>query len=138
MPGPAPKKPDERRRRNAPAGGEWKHAPGDGWLHGKVPAAPTSVGDRARAAWDIWFGSWPASFWSPLDLPQLEVMVDLLDKIHRDAASSSERVEWRQLMDRFGLFPAAQQKLRWLPPVVEEAPGRSTPKGGHYKGLRAV
>lgn len=132
MSGPPPKHPDERRRRNVPAGGEWQVAPGQSWS-GEVPEAPEGLTNESIEAWGIWFGSWMASFWQPEDLPALRRMVKLYDECERLEgagwlegvdASAKGRVtrpaipygELRQLMDRFGLSPAARQRLRWLPP----------------------
>ena len=43
MPGPAPKKLQQRRRSNKPARGEWRAAAALGWQHNPFPAPPDGV-----------------------------------------------------------------------------------------------
>lgn len=165
MPGPPPKKPDERRRRNAPAGGEWAHAPGFGWQHGGKPRCPAGLLESTRAVWKIWLESWEAAFWSADDLPALQRMIRLYDECERlqlgeladlvsiedvEVTAKTTRVvlefrqrptpphaELRQLMDRFGLNPLARQKLRWLPPLEGEqtAAGKTKRRYGHLEAV---
>lgn len=147
MSGPAPKKPDERRRRNVPAGGEWQPAPGSGWLHGDVPVPPDGLREAALETWGSWFSAWFSSFWSPDDLPMLRRLIRLYDECDRiEDGDWTEKVrpappyaELRQLGDRFGLSPAARQKLRWLPPDDETASAsKPAKKASRYKHLKAV
>ena len=137
MPGPAPKLPDERRRRNKPAAGEWVHAPGVGWRHGSVPKPPTGLLKASREAWSVWFAAWFASFWSPDDLPALRTVVRLYDAVERGELQRAP--ELRQQMDAFGVTPKGRQVLRWLPPL-DDARGGSDASvgGGRYGHLRDV
>lgn len=159
MSGPPPKHPDERRRRNVPAGGEWQVAPGDSWEGEVVPDPPDGLTDASEEAWSIWFGSWMASFWQVDDLPTLRRLAKLYDECERlesgewmsaiaDTTGGTGRItrpaipygELRQLMDRFGLSPAARQKLRWLPPdgQAEATPAATATESRRYGHLTAV
>ncbi len=133
MPGPPPKDDAVRRRRNAPVHG-WHDAPGVGWQHGEVPAAPAKLTRAARDAWGTWFGAWFAAFWTPGDVPGLTQMVRLYDQVQRgDMTRASEARLW---MDTYGVTPKGQQQRRWRPPASEAAP--SSQPASRYRRLRAV
>ena len=117
MPGPPPKK--NRARRNAPASGDWKVAPGVGWQHGEVPDPPDGLLKESRRAWDSWMGSWFASFWIPEDLPGLRQIVRLYDQVER--GEFQRATELRLQMVAYGMNPEGQQKRHWLPAPSEPA-----------------
>jgi len=137
MPGPAPKPPEERRRRNAPEGGEWKAAPGQGWQHGAIPKPPSGLLKVTKDAWDIWMRSWFAAFWTPEDLPGLRVIAKLYDQVERGEYQRAG--ELRLQMTAYGMNPEGQQKRRWKRPEqpVESQPAAAT-AGGRYGHLRVA
>jgi hypothetical protein len=117
MPGPAPKL--YRRRRNTPAGGEWQHAPAEGWRWGPVPNPPEGLTEASNEAWRQWFSGWVSAFWSPSDVYVLQIVVRLYDRCERGVAKATE---WRELtawLNGYGLTPKGRQQRRWLPPVAE-------------------
>lgn len=137
MSGPAPKSDAERRRRNAPARGEWTAAPGEGWQHGPVPKPPSGLVKASKDAWETWFAAWFAAHWSPSDLPGLRQLVRLYDQVERDPSVASLQSQLRQMMDIYGVTPKGQQDRRWKRPeglVETEVPASS----GKYSHLRAV
>jgi hypothetical protein len=149
--GPAPKKAG-RRRSNAPARGEWKPSPGNGWQHGtarkRIPDPPVGLMPATLAAWGTWMRSWFASHWTPADLPVLLQIIKLYDKVERNQAISAELTQYRQLLDSYGITPKGQQDRRWAPPEADEAetpaPTPKKPKPGAqttaapYAGLELV
>ena len=137
MPGPAPKEPQERRRRNEPAKGEWRYAEGIGWQHGRVPKCPDGLTAASKTAWKTWLNAWFASFWTPDDLPGLRQVIRLYDQIERGEFQRAG--ELRMQMNEYGISPKGQQDRRWKPPR-EDAPElpQSSRKGSHYGHLKAV
>lgn len=114
MPGPAPKHPDERRRRNAaptmvqlPAEGRKGAAPR--WPLGKTQKGET---DAWRAVWKT-----PQSVaWERMGPGVVRTVaryVRLLVEAEKPGASSTLAGEVRQLEDRLGLTPMAMLRLRW-------------------------
>ena len=135
MPGPAPKPEGERRRRNVPAGGEWRPAPGEGWQFGDVPKPPPGLVKATRDAWGTWMGSWFAAFWTPDDLPGLRVVARLYDQVERGEFQRAS--ELRLQMAAYGMTPEGQQKRRWRRPEVP-VEGQRPRSSGKYSHLRAV
>lgn len=113
MSGPAPKK--ERRRRNAPARGDWQAAPGVGWQHGEIPPPPTKIRKGAREAWATWFRAWYAAFWTPDMLPGLRIVARLYDAV--DRGEYQRAGELRLQMDLYGMTAKGQADRRWQPPA---------------------
>ena len=121
---PAGKKPlpeservDKRVRQAVP----WKYADGIGWRHGKIPAAPSGLSATARKTWRIWMGSWWASFYEAEDLPGLELLIRIYDRV---LAEELDPPKLYPLMERYGITPNARINLRWAPPAgmpVEDA-----------------
>lgn len=114
MPGPPPKPPEARRSGHVPRAGEWRTAESPGWQHGPVPAPPPGLGLEARRAWKTWFASWVAAFWFPGDVPQLRLVIRLLDQ-HDRKPSAALATTLRQWMDGYGLTPHGRQQRRWRP-----------------------
>jgi hypothetical protein len=127
MPGPAPKL--NRRRRNAPARGDWTSETATGWQHGETPQPPR-VSIAARETWTVWMGSWFAAHWLPEDLPNLRLVIKLWAKAWTGKAASAERSELRQLMDSYGITRKGQQDRHWVPPDDLDAPGDEAEDGG--------
>lgn len=132
---PAPKSPENRVRRAAPARGDWQVAVGVGWQHGEVPAAPTGLTDTTVEAWQTWMGAWFASFWTPEDLPGLRRLVILYDRVERNPDSAALVSQLRQYLDMYGITPKGQQDRRWAPPVEQSATPRAS---GSSKRLQVV
>lgn len=132
--GPAPKRPEERRRRNKPVGGEWQAAPGIGWQHGPLPEPPDGLLAASREAWTTWFRSWFASHWTPSDLPGLRKVVQLYDATERGEGQRAS--ELRLWMDNYGITLEGQQKRRWVQPEGGQ-PAQPYSRGDDpYRGLK--
>lgn len=131
--GPAPK--EDRVRQVAPERGEVQHATAEGWQHGDVPAPPDGLMAASVEAWQTWFGSWFAAFWTPADMPGLRQLVRLYDQVERGEFQRAG--ELRLQMDTYGITPKGQQDRRWKP--AKSAPVITTrPTGSHYGHLKAV
>ena len=115
MPGPAPKHPLARRRRNAPAGGEWVDPPP---LDKPVlQALPPRSGEGdwskwARDVWESWRQDAATAQWTSADV---HYALDTLTLI--DACACKPRTafaaEIRLRMDGLGLTPKGRRNLRW-------------------------
>lgn len=149
MPGAGPAPKVTRRRRNAPARGEWRAAPGIGWQHGRIPKPPDGLRAESLEAWQTWFKAWFAAHWTPADLPGLRLLIAQHDAVQRGQAKANDITALVRLMDTYGITPAGQQARRWQAPTADEpadppakAPRRSAkaaaPDGGRYGHLRAV
>lgn len=106
------KRPDQQRH-------QWVHADEGGWQHGKRPSPPLGLSPAGKKAWRTWLSAWWASFYSPDDLPGLELLVRHYDACllgHLDVAKVVP------LMDRYGVTPKGRQDLRWAPPAGEPEP----------------
>lgn len=136
MSGPAPKQ--QRRRRNAPASGEWKSSPGIGWQHGAIPDAPDGLVADSRAAWTTWFQAWFAAHWTPADLPGLSILIVQFDAVKRGQAKANDITATVRLMDNYGITPAGQQARHWTPPKEEAKPAAAKVPAGPYAGLSVV
>ncbi len=139
MPGPAPK--PTRRRRNAPARGEWQPAPGGGWRHGEIPAAPDGLRADSAQAWDAWFGAWFASHWTPDMLPGLRLVILAYDDVIRGGVKAADRTALHALMRAYGITPDGQLALRWSPPNEEATPSqpqRRRVAGERYAHLSVI
>ncbi|HWH14239.1 MAG TPA: hypothetical protein VNT51_05795 [Miltoncostaeaceae bacterium] len=133
MPGPPPKHPSQRRRRNADGAAALgvTRLPREGRSERK-PALPKRRPDGkawsavARSWWRTAWSSPMAAVWIEADVPSLLRLAMLVD----DQANGVEVVdgegaahvvpvavtvlgEIRQLEDRFGLSPLARRRLQW-------------------------
>lgn len=134
-----PKDPGTRRRRNAPARGDWRAAPAVGWQHGKVPEPPDGLKKETIEAWHAWFGAWFAANWGPEDLPGLRTVAQLFDEAARGNGGASGRAELRLWMDQYGITPKGQQDRRWRRPAGDEhANGRPVGRRTPYAHLRVA
>lgn len=144
MAGKGPPPSANRRRRNAPARGDWKPSPGVGWQHKPFPKPPTGLEKEALDTWSTWFKAWFAAHWMPEDLPVLRQIIKLYDLVERAGikASTADRTELRQLMDNYGITKKGQQDRRWTPPKQDELPAAKPPgprtRPTPYKHLRVV
>jgi hypothetical protein len=101
--GPAPKPPEQRRRRNAPEGGEWIDV-------GPLEKAVLGVADRkwsatARGLWVEWRKDPVTQLYSPADLAAIRELARTFDDLPPN--------EQRLRMDGLGLTPKGKQGLRW-------------------------
>ncbi len=113
MPGPAPKPPGQRRRRNAtvpytvlPA--EERQEP--------VPELPSRNGGwrpSTREWWETIWKSPMATQWHAADFDTLHRLAMMRDWEARGEANATLRREIRLLEDRFGLNPTSRARLRW-------------------------
>lgn len=140
MPGPAPKK--SRRRRNAPARGEWQPAPeSQGWQHGEIPPPPDGLRAETQDAWRTWFSAWFAAHWTPDMLPGLRLVALAYDDVIRGGVKAADRTALHALMRAYGITPDGQAALRWSRPETEEVPSsqpQRAPSADHYAHLRVV
>lgn len=104
-PGP-PGSATDRNKRAHP----WRRAEGEGWQHGKRPSPPSGLSAAGKRAWQTWLSAWWASFYSPEDLPGLELAAKLFDGCQSGLVDVSKVVP---LMDRYGITPKGRQDLRW-------------------------
>jgi hypothetical protein len=136
MPGPPPKV--NRARRNKPAGGEWKPAPGSGWQHGPIPEPPDGLLTASRETWASWFKGWWAVNWTEDYLSQVRTTIQLYDA--KERGDFKAITELRQWMDGIGVTFKGQQMLRWQPPTppTVESEQEAPQPGGRFAHLRAV
>lgn len=136
MSGPPPKKPEDRVRRNKPASGEWKEAPGVGWQHGRKPAVPKelTLTPEAQDAWRAWFASWWASNWTQEDLPGLKLVIRKYDEVLR---GSLDIAKVTPLLDAYGITPKGRQSLHWSEPKkTNPAPATAGATAGNVTQMR--
>lgn len=101
----APGTADQRNTKNP-----WKFAEGEGWQHGRRPNPPSGLTDAGKKAWQTWLGSWWACFYTPDDLPGLELTVRTYDAAMQGHIDVAKAIP---LMDRYGITPEGRFKLRW-------------------------
>jgi hypothetical protein len=113
--GPAPKPAWQRRRRAAPAGGEWRSLPP---LEKPVlPPLPKHWAggtwcSRTRAVWKAWRDDWATGAYGPADVVMCIELAYLYDEAVR-AGVPSHWAEVRHWCDGLGLTPKGKQNLRW-------------------------
>jgi hypothetical protein len=114
--GPAPKAPDQRRRRNEPTAGEWVTLTADDVP--KPPSLPSRGkgrghwSPRTRRAWKQWWSDPVSLQWGPGDRDLVEHLADIYEEWVRDPMPTSAS-EIRQLRDSLGLSPKGRQDRRW-------------------------
>lgn len=134
MPGPAPKEPESRRRRNVPASGEWVTLPSEPYT-GPRPNMPALDAEDAVATWELWWRSPMAHMWTEGDWPGLCRLIVLIDQ----GVDVEYMKEIRMQEDRFGLSPKGRQALHWrfVPgepePVAPAAKSKSKARYAHLK-----
>jgi hypothetical protein len=138
MPAQPPKDPRQRRRRNAPARGEWQASPGVGWQHGPIPAPPDGLVEASHDAWETWFRAWFAAHRHPGDLPGLRLMISLFDRVERGGAKAADHSELRLWLDSYGISLKGQADRRWQrpPQPLEAAPGDAPSPYAHLRVVR--
>ena len=89
---------------------QWNVAENEGWQHGKVPPCPKGLSTHGQRAWKTWMNAWWASFYSKEDLPGLELLVFLYEKVMLELIDVTKIMP---LLDRYGITPKGRQDLRW-------------------------
>jgi hypothetical protein len=143
MPGPAPKRAEDRARRNAPPVAEVV-LPAAGY-DGPVPEWPLPGAYQAadRKLWATLWRTPQAAAWARMG-PGVVLVVANYVRLWRGKSSDSQ-VERRQAEDRLGLNPLAMRRLGWdverPDPVADQAPdGAELPDdpADPYAGLTVV
>lgn len=88
----------------------WNLAEAEGWQHGKIPPPSPSLSAHGKRAWKTWMNAWWASFYSAEDLPGLQLLVMLYDKVMLEEIDVTKILP---LLDRYGITPKGRQDLRW-------------------------
>lgn len=110
MPGPAPKDPASRRRRNASVGKTMLPA---GGRQGDAPAWPFSTVDEPSTWAELW-ATPQAAAWERLGWTRTVARYAmLLLEVEQPEAKGTILAEVRQLEDRLGLNPKAMRSLLW-------------------------
>ena len=113
-PGPAPKQPSQRRRRNAPAGGEWIELPSTVEKPILPPLPRRSKGRwsaRTRQTWDAWRRDPATAQYGPADVHYALDTIRLQEECARGRHSLAGEIRLR--MDGLGLTPKGKRNLRW-------------------------
>jgi hypothetical protein len=115
--GPAPNPPEQRRRQNAPARGEWIDIPTDARRTAPVPKLPKRADGRTwtRATRDWWTKLWakPVAIMWDDDDDELLRLAFVREKFWAGLATAADATEMRQIEDRHGLNPKGMRDLRW-------------------------
>lgn len=130
MPGPAPKHPSKRARRNAPEAGEWVTLPAEPY---EGPRPEYEPADHMAGIWEAWWSSPMAHMWEQSDWPFLILLLKLTDEAMNSDDAIRATAEMRQWADKFGLTPEGRQKRRWMLPsasVEEDGTVRERPETG--------
>lgn len=123
-PGPAPKDPSQRRRRNAPARGEWVDLPElDKPVLPDLPDGDWS--ERTKDAWTRWRSDPATTQYSSAAISQA---INLLYLYEGWVQGDEKYSEVRLTMDGLGLTPKGKRDLRWrAPQETTEEPSRPRP-----------
>ena len=135
MPGPPPKPPGQRRRRNA--GPQFKVLPAEGRQEPvpELPDRPNGWLPSTREWWERIWKSPMATQWVEVEYWTLVRLARMIDLERRGEANTVIRREIRYLEDAFGLNPASRARLRWQ--IGPEA-GAEMREVASFRRLRAV
>ena len=125
MPGPPPKPPGTRRRRNKGPSARNLGAAPPSRARPSPPELPGAENPlpETRAWWETVWTSPMAAVYLDADVPALARLATLVDRLHRGDAGARLLAEIRSLEDRYGLSPLARRRLQW---EVERAGGESS------------
>lgn len=135
MPGPPPKPPSLRLRRNR-AGGVvvLPYAP-----PAKAPKPLAGWCERTVVWWEAIWRSPMASMWIEVDVAGLERLGVMVDEANRGQGTAALLGEIRQLEDRYGLSPMGRRRLQWeMPAPAVDGEPESPPPNDEERFLRAV
>jgi hypothetical protein len=113
VPGPPPKPPSQRRRRNADP--QFKTLPAEGRQE-PVPDLPERASGWLPSTRDWWERIWKspmATQWIEADFDTIHRLALMQDAEARGEGGTVLRREIRLLEDAFGLNPASRARLRW-------------------------
>lgn len=123
MPGPPPKNPATRQRRNRtttaaklPAGPSRIRAP-------KLPDREGGWHELVTAAWRDWWASPMAREWVKADVVGLFVLAELLQQFY-ETGDAKLAAEIRQQRQAYGLTPLDRRRLQWEIERAEDAAER--------------
>ena len=143
MPGPPPKDPSQRRRRNKDRAADPLTILPSAGYDGPVPDWPLAQQTIPEAG--VWADLWrtpQAAAWVRLGWHRTVARyVRASTRAEDPEAPPSLMAEARQLEDRLGLSPMAMLRLRWKiadDEVAEARAERTAPAGGSRERLRAV
>ena len=126
--GLAPKPPEQRRRRNEPARGEWVDLePLDEPV---LPEADDAWSGRVKRLWNAWRVSPESSQFSATDVQALWEFAAMFEQLKPN--------EQRLRMDSFGLTPKGKRDLRWRLPQDAQRKAEEKRKPANVRRLRAV
>lgn len=135
--GPTPKPPEQRRRQNTPAAGEWIRLSEP--YSGPIPPLPKNIG-ISKVTRDWWKEIWRtpmATQWNQGDIPALIELAILRERLVVDGKVSVAS-EVRLRSEQFGLTPSGRQQRRWI--ITEEdaeraagAPKRTPTRRGNLR-----
>jgi hypothetical protein len=116
MSGPAPKHPSERRRRNAPAGGEWIELPAtvEKPTLPPLPRRTKAEGPwsaETRETWEAWRQDPATTQYTSADVNFALETIRLQEECARGRHSLAGEIRLR--MDGLGLTPKGKRNLRW-------------------------
>ncbi len=136
MPGPPPKHPDQRRRRNAAP--SMTRLPAEG-RKGDPPEWPLATSNAAeRKVWAEVWATPQAEAWERLGwVRTVAGYVRLLVESEKRKAAAAICAEVRQMEDRLGLTPMSLLRLRWEIAADEVAEARAD-REPQIRRLRAV
>lgn len=118
MPGPPPKPPAQRRRRNITAdSGAWSTAPGAAET---VPDPPTDLKVTGRVWWESAWKSPVSAGWTDSEVRIVERAAGLADACAQAGASSATYRELRALEDALSLTRAGRLRNRITLPAEED------------------
>ena len=138
--GPAPKPPDQRRRRNVPTRGEWQTLPlKSGRKAPTLPRRRSGTGSwspNTRKAWAAWWADPAASQWTVADEVAALQLAYLFEEVEQGNLRFAGEV--RQRMDGLGLTAKGKRDLRWLVGEPEEEAKPARAKSPSKAKLRIV
>lgn len=136
-PGPAPKQPWERRRRNLPAGGEWIELPQtvEKPILPPLPRRDGPWSTQTRETWDAWRRDPATTQYTPADVAYALQTIRLVELSHaKPTAALLEQIRLR--MDALGLTAKGKRYLRWRvaePAEVVDLPARRSRRRRHLE-----
>lgn len=130
MSGPPPKDPAQRRRRNAPARGDWVELePLNKPVLGRLPRRETNTGvwsTRARETWKAWRQDPVAQVFTPADIAMTELLIFQVDELAKGRHTLANAV--MSGMKQLGLSPEGKRALRFR--VADADRGAAQEPGG--------
>jgi hypothetical protein len=135
VPGPPPKPPSQRRRRNADP--QFKTLPAEGRQE-PVPDLPERASGWLPSTRDWWERIWKspmATQWIEADFDTIHRLALMQDAEARGEGGTVLRREIRLLEDAFGLNPASRARLRWQ---IGEREETKRPSPWDVRRIRAV